>query len=147
MKVFNGWYYSFSPSIAEYERQAPWLQSTVRTMIYPLLGILALSTSIYDWLGFSSELGIVAAGTVASSLVGLLYFAPLGAALGIASRKRHWNMSRTGIVLACFWGSGIAAIALAEVGAVESIMMFGTSLLVLSAIGTAVIAVARAFRS
>lgn len=146
MKVFNGWYYSFSPSIAEYERQTPWLQSTVRTMIYPLLGILALSTSVYDLLGFSSELGIVAAGTVASWLVGLLYFAPLGAALGIASRKRQWNMSRTGIVLACFWSSGIVAIALAEVGAAEVMMMIGTSLLVLSAIGTAIIAVARAFR-
>lgn len=147
MKVFNGWYYSFSPSVADYERQAPWLQGTVRTMIYPLLGILALSTSVYDSLEFNSELGIVATGATASSLVGLFYFAPLGAALGIASRKRHWNMSRTGIVLACFWSSSIAAIALAEVGTVEVIMMFGTSLLVLSAIGTAVIAVARVFRS
>ncbi|MGI0048715.1 MAG: CFI-box-CTERM domain-containing protein, partial [Nitrososphaera sp.] len=147
MNVFNGWYYSFSPSVADYERQAPWLQSIVRTMIYPLLGILSLSTSVYDLLGFNSELGIVAAGTTASSLVGLLYFAPLGAALGIASRKRPWNMSRAGPVLACSWGTSIAAIALAEVAAAETVMMFGTSLLVLSAINTAVIAVARAFRS
>ena len=147
MNVFNGWYYSFSPSVADYERQAPWLQSIVRTMIYPLLGILSLSTSVYDSLGFNSELGIVAAGTTASSLVGLLYFAPLGAALGIASRKRQWNMSRAGLVLACSWGTSIAAIALAEVAAAEAVMMFGTSLLVLSVISTAVIAVARAFRS
>ncbi|HEU4605451.1 MAG TPA: CFI-box-CTERM domain-containing protein [Nitrososphaera sp.] len=147
MNVFNGWYYSFSPSVADYERQAPWLQSTVRTMIYPLLGILSLSTSVYDSLGFNSELGIVAAGTTASSLVGLLYFAPLGAALGIASRKRQWNMSRAGLVLACSWAASITAIALAEVTAAEAVMMFGTSLLVLSAISTAVIAVARAFRS
>ncbi|HUG97334.1 MAG TPA: CFI-box-CTERM domain-containing protein [Nitrososphaera sp.] len=147
MNVFNGWYYSFSPSVADYERQTPWLQSTVRTMIYPLLGILALSTSVYDSLGFNSELGIVAAGTTASSLVGLLYFAPLGAALGIASRKRQWNMSRAGLVLACSWGTSIAAIALAEVAAAEAVMMFGTSLLVLSTISAAVIAVARAFRS
>jgi len=147
MNVFNGWYYSFSPSVADYERQAPWLQSIVRTMIYPLLGILSLSTSVYDSLGFNSELGIVAAGTTASSLVGLLYFAPLGAALGIASRKRQWNMSRAGLVLACSWAASIAAIALAGVAAAEAVMMIGTSLLVLSAISTAVIAVARAFRS
>lgn len=147
MNVFNGWYYSFSPSVADYERQAPWLQSTVKTMIYPLLGILSLSTSVYDSLGFNSELGIVAAGTTASSLVGLLYFAPLGAALSIASRKRQWNMSRAGLVLACSWAASIIAIALAEVTAAEAVMMFGTSLLVLSAISTAVIAVARAFRS
>ncbi len=147
MNVFNGWYYSFSPSVADYERQTPWMQSTVRTMIYPLLGILSLSTSVYDSLRFNSELGIVAAGTTASSLVGLLYFAPLGAALGIASRKRQWNMSRAGLVLACSWGTSIAAIALAEVAAAEAVMMFGTSLLVLSTISAAVIAVARAFRS
>lgn len=147
MNVFNGWYYSFSPSVAEYERDALWLQSTVRSMIYPLLGILAISTSVYDLLGFNSELGIVTAGTAASSLVGLLYFAPLGAALGIASRKRQWNMLRVGLVLVCFWAASIAVIAFAELAAAEAIMMIGTSLLVLSAISTAVIAVARAFRS
>ncbi len=147
MNVFNTWYYSFSPSVASYERQTPWLQNTVRTLIYPLLGILALSASIYDSLAFSSELGIVASGITASSLVGLLYFAPLGAALGIASRKRQWNMSRAKIVLACSWATSIVAVALAELAGAESVMMFGTSLLVLSAISTSVIAVARAIKS
>ena len=146
MNVFNGWYYSFSPSVAAYERDALWLQSTVKSMIYPLLEILAISTSVYDSLGFNSELGIVTAGTAASSLVGLLYFAPLGAALGIASRKRQWKMLRIGLVLVCFWAASIAVIGLAELAAAEAIMMIGTSLLVLSAISTAVIAVARAFR-
>lgn len=147
MSVFNAWYYSFSPSVADYERQAPWLQSTVRTLIYPLLGVLALSTSVYDSLAFSSELGIVSAGITASSLIGLFYFAPVGAALGIASRKRRWGMSKAGLILACSWAASVAAIALAEIAGMEAVMMFGTSLLVLSAISTVVIAVARAFRS
>jgi hypothetical protein len=144
MNVFNAWYYSFSPSVANYERQEPWLQNTVRILIYPLLGILTVSTFVHDSLAFSSEIGIVAAGVTASSLVGLLYFAPFGAALGIASRKRQWNMSSAGLVLACSWAASALAIALAEMVAVEAAMMFGTSLLVLSAISTAVIAVARA---
>ena len=147
MSVFNGWYYSFSPSVADYERDAPWLQGTVRTLIYPLLGILSLSTLVHDSLGFNSELGIVAAGTTASSLVGLLYFAPAGAVLGILGRKKQWNMSRPKLVLACSWGTSIAAIAIAGVTSAEAVMMFGTSLLVLSAISTAVITVAHAFRS
>jgi hypothetical protein len=147
MSVFNTWYYSFSPSVAEYERQAPWLQGTVRVLVYPLLGILAISSSVYDSLAFSSELGIVSAGVAASSLVGLIYFAPLAAALGIANRKRRWDMSKAGLVLACCWAAGVAAIALAEVAGMQTVMMFGTSLLVLSAISTVVIAVARAFRS
>ena len=147
MNVFNAWYYSFSPSVADYERQTPWLQSSVRGLVYPLLGILALSTFVYDSLAFSSELGIVAAGMTASSLVGLLYFAPVGAALGIANRKRHWDMSKAKLVLACSWAASVAAIALAEVAGIEAVMMFGTSLLVLSAISTVIAAVARAFRS
>jgi hypothetical protein len=147
MNVFNAWYYSFSPSVADYERQAPWLQGAVRVLIYPLLGILALSTFIYDSLAFSSELGIVAAGMAASSLVGLLYFAPVGAALGIANRKRHWDMSKARLVLACLWAVSVAAVALGEVAGIEAVMMFGTSLLVLSAISTVIVAVARAFRS
>src|SRR5690349_20188281 len=38
MKVFNTWYYSLSPYIADYERHQPWLQETVKTSIYPLFG-------------------------------------------------------------------------------------------------------------
>jgi hypothetical protein len=147
MGVFNAWYYSFSPSIAGYERQAHWLQDTVRTLIYPLLGILALSTSIYDSLAFSNELGIVASGVTASSLVGLIYFAPLGAAIGIASRKRKWNISRAKFVLICSWAASIVAIALAELAGAEFVMMFGTSLLVLSSISTAIIAIAHTIKS
>ncbi len=147
MNVFNAWYYSFSPSVASYERQAPWLQNTVRTLIHPLLGILGLSTFVYDSLAFSgSELGIVASGTTASSLVGLVYFAPLGIALGIAGRKKGWNMSKAKIVLICSWAASIVAIVLAELAGMEPVMMFGTSLLVLSTISTAVIAVARAVK-
>jgi len=146
MNVFNSWYYSFSPSVADYERQTPWLQDMVRFMIYPLLVILAISSSVYESFGFSSELGIVSAGVTASTLVGLLYFAPLGAALGIANRKRHWSMSKAKFVLISSWAASITAIALAEMAGLEAIMMFGTSLLVLSAISTAIIAVARAFR-
>jgi hypothetical protein len=147
MSVFNAWYYSFSPSIADYERQVPWLQSAVRILIYPLLGILALSTSVYESLALSSELGIVSAGITVSALVGLLYFAPVGVALGIANRKRRWSLSKAGLVLSCFWATSMAAITLAEIAGIEAVMMFGTSLVVLSAISTVVIAVASAFRS
>src|SRR5437867_10377054 len=38
MNVFNAWYYSFSPYVANYEREQPWLQQTVRVGMFPLLG-------------------------------------------------------------------------------------------------------------
>jgi hypothetical protein len=147
MQVFNAWYYSFSPSVAAYERQSSWLQDAVRTMIYPLLGILAISTSVYDSLAFQSEFGIIAAGSMASTLVGLVYFAPLGAALGIVNRKKHWDMSMARFVLVYCWAASVIAIVAAEIMTVEIILMVGTSLLVLSAISTVVIMIAYAFKS
>src|SRR5207245_2667120 len=74
MTIFNAWYYSFSPYVADYERQQPWLQQIVRTSIYPLLGILTFSEK-----GFSAvqgDYGALIAGTIASSMIGAVYFWP-----------------------------------------------------------------------
>jgi len=146
MGVFNTWYYSFSPTVADYERKQPWLQNAVRALIYPLLGILAVSSSVHDSLAFNSELGIVAAGITASSLIGTVYLAPVGAMLGIEGKKRHWGMSKAWVILACTWAASLIAIIIAEIWVVDTLMMFGTSLVVLSAASTAVIAVARAVK-
>jgi len=147
LNVFNTWYYSFSPSVASYERHVPWLQNTIRILIYPLLGILSVSTSIFDSLNFSSEFGVLVSGITASSLIGLFYFAPLGAAIGIAGRKRRWNMLRARIALSCSWAVGFVAIAFAELEGIETLMMVGTSLVVLSAISTSILALARVIKS
>ncbi len=144
MNVFNAWYYSFSPSVAEYERQSSWLQSAVRASIYPLLRMLGISTFVYDLLGFNSELAIVAVGATVGSLVGSLYFAPVAAVLAVVNRKKKWDLSMAKLVLLCAWIASVAAIAAAELAVAPEVMMFGTSLLVLSAISTAILAVARA---
>ena len=144
MQVFNAWYYSFSPAVADYERDAPWLKSTVQVAIYPLLGILDLSTAVYGLLDFSDEVAIVGAGLTASSLIGLVYFAPVSAAL-IATKKSR-QVGRTKYILIAAWGAGLAAIAVGEMAASTETLMFGTALLVLSAISTVVLAVARAVR-
>jgi hypothetical protein len=144
MNVFNAWYYSFSPSIAEYERQSSWLQSAVRASIYPLLRMLGISTFVYDLLGFNSELAIVAVGAMVGSLVGSLYFAPVAAVLAVVNRKKKWDLSMAKLVLLCAWIASVAAIAAAELAVAPEVMMFGTSLLVLSAISTAILAIARA---
>jgi hypothetical protein len=144
MQVFNAGYYSFSPAVADYERDAPWLKSTVQVAIYPLLGILDLSTAVYGLLGFSDEVAIVGAGLTASSLIGLVYFAPVSAAL-IATRKGR-QVGRTKYILIAAWAASLAAIAMGETAASTETLMFGTALLVLSAISTVVLAVARAVR-
>jgi hypothetical protein len=144
MNVFNAWYYSFSPSVADYERGAPWLQSAVRAGIYPLLAILDASAHVYGLLAFNGELGIIASGITASSLVGLLYFAPFAALAGVARRKKQWNLKGAKYALVLAWSASLAAIVLGEILAAPGAMMFGTALLVLSAIGTVVIAALRA---
>src|SRR5207245_4066704 len=86
MTVFNSWYYSFSPYVADYERQQPWLQQIVRTSIYPLLGILTISEK-----GFSAvqgDYGALIAGTIASSMIGAVYFWPFALSVKQVRIKR-----------------------------------------------------------
>lgn len=75
MNAFNAAYYSFSPHVAEYERGQPWLQQIVRITVYPLLGILTMSEGVYS--ANEGEPGAIAAGLVASAMIGAVYLAPL----------------------------------------------------------------------
>jgi peptide/nickel transport system substrate-binding protein len=87
MNAFNAVYYSFSPQVAEYERQQPWLQATVKTAIYPLFGILLASERAFSASG-GGEAGTVLAGAVASTLIGAVYVSPAAAAAAIAGKRR-----------------------------------------------------------
>jgi len=76
MQVFNAWYYSFSPFVARAIAASEPLRLTVRAVLYPLLSILRMSASIYSMFSMTPELAILAAGVVASSLIGLVYLTP-----------------------------------------------------------------------
>lgn len=78
MNVFNSWYYSFSPSVADYEREQPWLQQTVKAAIHPLLGILGISEKAY--FAAPGNSGALLAGLAASSMIGAVYFSPMALA-------------------------------------------------------------------
>lgn len=145
MTVFNGWYYSFSPQVADFERGQPWLKEAVRVSVYPLLGILDLSTQVHDALAFNGEAAIVGAGLTASALIGLLYFAPLSAVLALQGRRRQWNMGRAKYALLAAWATSLVMLGVGEISG-GTLLMAGTALLVLSAISTVIIAVARAAR-
>ena len=62
MTGFNQFYYSFSPTIADYERQNPAFKEVVKTTLTPLLTSLALLNYVdidseYDMLGYG--IGII----------------------------------------------------------------------------------------
>lgn len=133
MGVFNAWYYSFSPYVAEYERQQPWLQQAVRVAIYPLLGILSVSEKAYSVM--PSETGSVAAGLVASSLLGIVYASPI--ALSIKRLRKH----RLDLRLALGGIGTLAALVLAAALAGSGhALVVTTPLLVLATLATSAMA-------
>jgi hypothetical protein len=78
MQTFNGWYYSWSPSVSYTAATNPWLLQVLRVGVYPLMGILYASYFSYALLSpMSAEAGAIAAGAVAASLIGLVYLAPV----------------------------------------------------------------------
>lgn len=136
MNVFNTWYYSFSPYVADYERQQPWLQQTVKTAIYPLLGILQISEKGYY--SINGEYGALVSGALASSMIGALYFWPF--ALSV-------KQVRTGRFNYKIAISAIAIVSVAVVGSIiaenEYALMTATSLFVLTLLSVSAILAAK----
>lgn len=125
MNVFNTWYYSFSPSVANYERGQPWMQQIVRTSIYPLLGMLTLSQHAYSVL--PGEYGAISAGLIASSLIGAVYFFPFG--LAIKQVRRHRLNPRIAIAVV---SASVVAVIMSVLAGNSVASMVSTSLLVLT---------------
>ena len=128
MEVFNAWYYSWSPHVAPLIAESELLKAATRTLLRPLLCVLQLSRATCNALSFNSEVGVVAAGFVASALIGAVYFSPLALAILVAVKKRirlvHLRYFLALLALAT------AAIAVSEVAASDLAMMASTALFV-----------------
>ncbi|TSA18252.1 MAG: hypothetical protein D4R72_02600 [Nitrosopumilales archaeon] len=136
MTIFNAWYYSFSPYVADYERQQPWLQDIVKTSIYPLLGILTISEK-----GFSSvqgDYGAVVAGSIASSMIGAVYFWPF--ALSVKQvRKNKFNYQLAALLIGVVGISVLGSILAQN----KYALMITTSLFVLTLLSVSAILAAK----
>ena len=138
MNAFNSVYYSFSPQVADYEREQPWLQATVKAGLYPLFGILMASESAYSAVG--GEAGAALAGAIASSLIGAVYLAPAGAAAAVASRRGVDSK-----ILLIIVGAAAAILTIALVF-MPALLPISTSAFVIAAAGSSAIMVAKAVR-
>lgn len=134
MNVFNSWYYSFSPSVADYEREQPWLQATVKTAIYPLIGILNVAEKGYSIK--DGEGGSLVAGFAASSLIGMVYLFPAA----IAIRKKV-PVKKLAMLLAAVFAVSLAVIAAGAAAQNNAALMISTALFVLSSMGLGIVAV------
>jgi len=142
MKVFNAWYYSFSPYVADFVSKQPLLKEAMKILLYPLIGILHISASAYSALSFNPELAIVATGLVASGLIGIVYFAPFSLiTLLFMRRRRKFRLNISHLKgLTAIWIASIALICLAEATAAQPVMMVATAMLVLSTLTLAALA-------
>ncbi|HKM76084.1 MAG TPA: CFI-box-CTERM domain-containing protein [Candidatus Bathyarchaeia archaeon] len=128
--VFNAWYYSFSPYVAQYIANHPVARTLMKEILYPLVGFLFLSSKIYAELSAYPDLATVISGLVACMLIGGFYF---GLPLGLLSRRRrNWNSERWFIVLL---GSAIATL-LGQILASTFLLMISTSTMVITAMLT-----------
>ena len=149
MTVFNQFYYSFSPSAAQSIADNEILKAVMKLLLYPLIGILHLAAMTYDAFPFSVELGVVAAGLVASSLIGLVYFSPV-AFCSLAMLKRYRGLALKNIhvkIVAVIWLASLASIAVSEIFTSPTLMMASAAAFVLlTALSSALTAARALFR-
>jgi peptide/nickel transport system substrate-binding protein len=137
MKVFDSVYYSFSPQIAEYEREQPWMQSTVKVALYPLFGILMAAERVHVVVG-GGEVGAILAGLVSSVLIGAIYLGPVGY---IASKSRKVDSKLLVIIV------GAAGAVLAITLFVLNVLLpLSTVIFVIAIAGASAIAVAKSIK-
>jgi len=134
MKVFNAWYYSFSPAIANFISNSPSLKLLTRAFIYPLIGILTLASLAYHLFAFNPELAITVTGLIASGLIGITYFTPITLPIIYSLRHRIKNKKKILAYLFAFWLISFPMMIIAEAFKAGLLMKIGSSMLVLTTI-------------
>lgn len=132
ISAFNAIYYSFSPQVADYEREQPWLQNVVKAGLYPLFGMLIASERAHS--AFGGEAGAIVAGAFASSMIGSLYLLPAGIAVSKKVRAK---------LLLVIVGAA-ASFLIATVALAPSVLPLSTSAFVLAIAGSSAILAAKA---
>jgi peptide/nickel transport system substrate-binding protein len=135
MNAFNSVYYSFSPQVADYEREQPWLQATIRTALYPLFGILTAAERSYSIA--EGEPGAILAGATASTLIGAIYLVPAGY---VASRK----VKISWLVFAVAAATAVMLVTLPL--ALPTLLSISTSVFIVVTAGASAIAAGKAIR-
>ena len=140
MQLFNAWYYSFSPGVASLIAENTVVKTAMKVILYSLIGILHLSAVTHSAFSFSSEAGVVMAGLVASSLIGVVYLSPLVAALLLIFRplRKILRMDRVRL-LSIPWFISTLLIFIAEASLSPMVMMVATGMFVLTTLSLSAI--------
>lgn len=139
MTVFNAFYYSWSPHVADLIRENDVLASIVRGSILPLLSSLDVGKSLNRvfW-PINQELAIVLMGLLVSSLLGLIYLTPIFLLLHLKRMTILLKVLLISLVI------GLMMIAISEILLLDSLAQLSTAIIVPSAILLAPITFTRA---
>jgi len=131
MVLFNNWYYSWSPYIAEFIRQNQQVKPLVKALMYPLLGILHFAVLTYSTFSFNSEVGIILAGLVTSTLIGLVYVTPIST-VALMTFKRKLRQPRGGLlkILTVSWILSLCILVLTDVLRASEFLMVSSVMFV-----------------
>jgi hypothetical protein len=137
MLVFNAWYYSFSPPVANYIASHGIARAVMEGLLYPMVGILDASYGVFNAASSAyPELAIVLAGVMASATLGAFYLGlPVGVVRAKVKRLRAVNLGKT--VQKLLAGAALTSGTLLAVGEVSGstlVLMIASSALVLSTI-------------
>ncbi|RLE80018.1 MAG: hypothetical protein DRJ52_07245, partial [Thermoprotei archaeon] len=131
--AFNAFYYSWSPYVAYWIQDNPWIKPVFKTLIYPLIGILLFSTYLTSPLiSINAELAVYVTGTIISALIGAVYYSPI--IYLILRRKEKYLSERYLKRIGLITLSTLTACILAQAIGASSILVFTTSAYVLSVI-------------
>lgn len=133
MKMFNRWYYSFSPNVAAYISRHPTVKTAMKVILCPLIGILRLSSFTYQLFIFIPEVGITLAGHVACLLIGGAYLSsPFMTLLKVINRKKHLTLGTKKLKMFMFpWTLSVLAMIFSELIHSPTLMSASTVIFVL----------------
>lgn len=136
MTAFNAWYYSYSPGVANYISTHEAARTGMKYLLYPLMGILHVSSATFSALNIAPEFAALVAGLVASSLIGVVYLAlPLTGTLWLFRSRLSRTVRRT----TAKWLSGllvtlVVAFAVSEFVALAPVMVLVSAGIMLTAL-------------
>ena len=130
MLVFNTWYYTFSPYVASYLASHGASRIALKGILYPIIGVLFLASSLFAATSKYPELAVLLSGLLASSLIGALY---LGLPLTLMKSKHRSGRQRlTTRLLAAALVSGIAVLCAGEILSSSPLLIVSGPMIVLS---------------
>ncbi len=129
--VFDAFYYSWSPAVAQFILENPALKTPLRIILYPLIGSLMAASFIATPVAtLNPEIAVYLAGIISSLLLGLIYLAlPIYLILKLFKRKMKFKavkisyISFTIILAMCLFSQLVR---------VNSMLMVTTPLLVIN---------------